>query len=92
MSVSSPFIHRPIATSLLGIAVMLGGALGYMIYDQRRTASEAIERRPAPAWGRAGMTGSDTGKIAGRGGAGSFGIFGTRSPSAYSLRSLGRDG
>jgi len=29
MSVSSPFIHRPIATSLLGIAVMLGGALGY---------------------------------------------------------------
>jgi multidrug efflux pump len=30
MSVSSPFIHRPIATSLLGIAVMLGGALGYL--------------------------------------------------------------
>src|SRR5712671_5296437 len=30
MSVSSPFIHRPIATSLLGIAVMLGGMLGYM--------------------------------------------------------------
>ncbi len=29
MSVSSPFIHRRIATSLLGIAVMLGGALGY---------------------------------------------------------------
>jgi multidrug efflux pump len=29
MSVSSPFIHRPIATSLLGIAAMLGGALGY---------------------------------------------------------------
>ena len=29
MSVSTPFIHRPIATSLLGIAVMLGGALGY---------------------------------------------------------------
>src|SRR6516165_5074932 len=30
MSVSSPFIHRPIATSLLGVAVMLGGLLGYM--------------------------------------------------------------
>jgi multidrug efflux pump len=30
MSVSSPFIHRPIATSLLGIAVMLGGILGYL--------------------------------------------------------------
>jgi multidrug efflux pump len=30
MSVSSPFIHRPIATSLLAIAVMLGGMLGYM--------------------------------------------------------------
>ncbi len=29
MSVSSPFIHRPIATSLLGVAAMLGGALGY---------------------------------------------------------------
>src|SRR5947199_2066208 len=30
MSVSSPFIQRPIATSLLGVAVMLGGMLGYM--------------------------------------------------------------
>src|SRR5262249_46659644 len=29
MSVSSPFIRRPIATSLLGIAVLLGGVLGY---------------------------------------------------------------
>src|SRR5690348_4192403 len=31
MSVSTPFIRRPIATSLLGIAVMLGGALGYWL-------------------------------------------------------------
>jgi multidrug efflux pump len=30
MSVSSPFIHRPIATSLLGVAVMLDGLLGYL--------------------------------------------------------------
>jgi multidrug efflux pump len=30
MSVSTPFIQRPIATSLLGIAVMLGGLLGYL--------------------------------------------------------------
>jgi multidrug efflux pump len=30
MSVSSPFIARPIATSLLGIAVMLSGLLGYL--------------------------------------------------------------
>ena len=30
MSVSSPFIYRPIATSLLGVAVMLGGLLGYL--------------------------------------------------------------
>jgi multidrug efflux pump len=30
MSVSSPFITRPIATSLLGVAVMLGGVLGYL--------------------------------------------------------------
>ena len=29
MSVSEPFIHRPIATSLLGIALLMGGALGY---------------------------------------------------------------
>jgi multidrug efflux pump len=31
MSVSSPFIFRPIATSLLGVAVMLGGVLGYSL-------------------------------------------------------------
>ncbi|WP_439953324.1 efflux RND transporter permease subunit, partial [Escherichia coli] len=29
MSVSEPFICRPIATSLLGIALMIAGALGY---------------------------------------------------------------
>ena len=29
MSVSAPFIRRPIATTLLGIAIALGGALGY---------------------------------------------------------------
>src|SRR5690349_5952964 len=29
MSVSEPFIQRPIATSLLGIALMIAGALGY---------------------------------------------------------------
>ncbi len=29
MSVSEPFIRRPIATSLLGIALMIAGALGY---------------------------------------------------------------
>jgi multidrug efflux pump len=31
MNVSSPFIFRPIATSLLGVAVMLGGILGYWL-------------------------------------------------------------
>src|SRR3989449_4953825 len=30
-SVSAPFIGRPIATSLLGVAVLLGGALGYWL-------------------------------------------------------------
>jgi multidrug efflux pump len=30
MSVSAPFIHRPIATSLLGVAVLCGGLLGYL--------------------------------------------------------------
>src|SRR3954451_23071219 len=29
MNVSAPFIQRPIATSLLGIAVLIGGLLGY---------------------------------------------------------------
>jgi multidrug efflux pump len=31
LNVSSPFILRPIATSLLGLAVLLGGALGYSL-------------------------------------------------------------
>jgi multidrug efflux pump len=31
MSVSSPFIFRPIATSLLGVAILLGGILGYAL-------------------------------------------------------------
>jgi multidrug efflux pump len=30
-SVSAPFIRRPIATSLLGVSVMLGGLLGYWL-------------------------------------------------------------
>src|ERR1043166_6682164 len=30
MNVSAPFILRPIATSLLGVAVLCGGILGYM--------------------------------------------------------------
>ena len=30
MNVSAPFIRRPIATSLLGVATLLGGILGYM--------------------------------------------------------------
>jgi len=31
LSVSGPFIRRPIATSLLGVAVLLGGMLGYWL-------------------------------------------------------------
>src|SRR5262245_477543 len=31
LSVSAPFIRRPIATSLLGVAVLLGGTLGYWL-------------------------------------------------------------
>src|SRR5436190_1599377 len=31
LSVSEPFIRRPIATSLLGVATMLGGLLGYWL-------------------------------------------------------------
>ena len=29
LSVPAPFIRRPIATSLLGLAVLMGGMLGY---------------------------------------------------------------
>ena len=31
MNVSAPFIHRPIATALLAVAVLLGGLLGYSL-------------------------------------------------------------
>src|ERR1700752_3371473 len=30
MNVSAPFIQRPIATSLLGVALLFGGLLGYL--------------------------------------------------------------
>ena len=30
MSISGPFIRRPIATSLLALAIVLGGILGYL--------------------------------------------------------------
>ena len=42
MSVSEPFIRRPIATSLLGIALMIGGALiGYLTGIVASTDSDA---------------------------------------------------
>ena len=31
MNISAPFIARPIATTLLAIAVLLAGALGYRV-------------------------------------------------------------
>ena len=31
MNISAPFIARPIATTLLAIAVLLGGVLGYRV-------------------------------------------------------------
>ena len=31
MSISAPFIHRPIGTTLLAVAVGLTGAIGYMV-------------------------------------------------------------
>ena len=31
MSLSTPFIHRPVGTTLLTVAVTLAGALGYML-------------------------------------------------------------
>ena len=54
MSVSSPFIHRPIATSLLGIAVMLGGILGYLLAAGLLAAAGRFPDHPGdhPASGR----------------------------------------
>src|SRR5512141_3201517 len=34
MSVSEPFIRRPIATSLLGVALLIGGELAYWALPQ----------------------------------------------------------
>jgi multidrug efflux pump len=31
MSLSSPFIHRPVATTLLTIAIAIAGAIGYVV-------------------------------------------------------------
>ena len=31
MHISAPFIHRPVATTLLSIALLLGGAVGYVL-------------------------------------------------------------
>ena len=30
MSLSSPFIHRPVGTALLTVAILLAGAMGYL--------------------------------------------------------------
>ena len=46
MSVSSPFIARPIATSLLGVAVLLGGVLGFSLFctQPRQVTQKNSER------------------------------------------------
>ena len=49
MSVSEPFIQRPIATSLLGLALLIGGALGYWALpagymDHDELPEEALRR------------------------------------------------
>ena len=31
MSLSSPFVHRPVGTTLLTIAITLAGAIGYLL-------------------------------------------------------------
>lgn len=58
MSVSEPFIRRPIATSLLGIALMIGGALGYWALpvsalpqvDSRRSRCRPSCPARVPTW------------------------------------------
>ena len=52
MSVSEPFIRRPIATSLLGIALLIGGAVVtesvFVIPGLGRLTIDAILRRDYP--------------------------------------------
>ena len=50
MSVSTPFIHRPIATSLLGVAVMLGGWL----FNTTRFAAAPVTTRWPDGHGSSG--------------------------------------
>ncbi len=54
MSVSSPFIHRPIATSLLGVATLLGGLLGYLAAAGVVAAASRLPEHPGhhPTAGR----------------------------------------
>src|SRR6201986_1380622 len=47
MSVSEPFIRRPIATSLLGVAVLIGGLLGYWALPV--SALPQVDFPPVPA-------------------------------------------
>src|ERR1700749_3989958 len=47
MSVSEPFIRRPIATSLLGIALLIGGGLGYFALPV--SALPQVDFPPVPA-------------------------------------------
>src|SRR3972149_1386725 len=48
MSVSTPFILRPIATSLLGVAVLLGGMLGYWLLPVSSLPQVGFSTPPAP--------------------------------------------
>src|SRR6267143_172409 len=44
MSVSEPFIRRPIASSLLGIALLIGGGLGYWVQAAINAAAGILPR------------------------------------------------
>ena len=53
-SISAPFIKRPVATTLLTIAVVLGGSHGVYAASRRAAAADRLpdhlrERRPARA-------------------------------------------
>jgi hypothetical protein len=66
MSISEPFIHRPVATTLLTIAIALGGATAYNLlpvsplpqvdFPYHLSAGQPSRRKP----GDHGLVGGDT--------------------------------
>jgi len=46
MSLSSPFIHRPVGTTLLTVAITLAGALGFGLTQDEAMAVDVYGKLP----------------------------------------------